>query len=565
MTVAEQTIPVRSEGMEMTTLPGDVVEYRARLPTTIAGNATRLGENTTQEMSSHSGSFAGNRSPTGVKFWLLMLNLGAVLILISIDMNIVATAVPTITDHFHSVADVGWYSSAFRLCQCAFQFVFGKAYRLFSIKRVFLLANVISIVGSLLSGIAVTSTMLILGRAVAGLGAAGLLSGCFIILVQSTDLRRRPMFTGIMGAVEGLATLSAPILGGAIVQSLGWRWCFYINGPIGVVTIMLTIFCFADTPKPGGIERLELKQKISQLDLMSNMLLIPAMTGLFLALSWAGTKYPWNSGPVISPLISFILLTAAFIYNQKRRGNESALPLRIMKHRSIIAGFIFIMCVNSTGSVLEYYLPTYYQVVRGYTPAKSGYMMLPIIIAGTIGSLVHGFGTSIFGYYAPFMVFASTILPIAAGLITTVKINTSFTQLIIYTGFSGLAYGIGFSGPQNAVQTVLVAEDVPLGTSIMLFAQSFGPTVAVAIAQVLFVNQLSTNLNVLIPGISQADLGTSSLNHIVASVSSEKSRDVLIAIDKSLIQTWYLVVGLACTTMIGSLLIEWRSVKSRRD
>ncbi|KAJ5379129.1 efflux pump antibiotic resistance protein [Penicillium cosmopolitanum] len=564
MTAAEPTITARSEGMEMAPLPGNVAENRSRVPTTIASSA--MLENMTQEISDHSGSFfAGKGRPTGVKFWLLMLNLGAVLILISIDMNIVATAVPAITDHFHSVADVGWYSSAFRLCQCAFQFVFGKAYRLFSIKRVFLLANVISIAGSLLCGVASTSTMLIIGRAVAGLGAAGLLSGCFIILVQSTDPRRRPMYTGVMGAVEGLATLSAPILGGAIVQSLGWRWCFYINGPIGVVAIVLTMFCFSDTPKPGDIARLKLKQKISQLDLVSNMLFIPALTGLFLALSWAGTKYPWNSGPVIGPLVSFICLTAAFIYNQKRRGDEAALPLRIMKHRSIIAGFIFIMCVNSTGSVLEYYLPTYYQVVRGYTPAKSGYMMLPIVIAGTIGSLVHGFGTSIFGYYAPFMVFASTMMPIAAGLITTVKINTSFAQLIIYTGFSGLAYGIGFSGPQNAVQTVLAIEDVPLGTSIMLFAQSFGPTVAVAVAQVLFVNQLSTNLNVLMPGIDEADLGKSSLNHIVTSVPLDKSRDVLVAIDKSLIQTWYLVVGLACTTMIGSLMIEWRSVKSRRD
>lgn len=545
----------------MDALPRNVAENIMRVPTTIASSATR--ENTTQRR--HSGSFAEKRSPTGVKFWVLMLNLGAVLILISIDMNIVATAVPAITDHFHSVADVGWYSSAFRLCQCAFQFVFGKAYRLFSIKRVFLLANVISIAGSLLCGVAVTSTMLIIGRAVAGLGAAGLLSGCFIILVQSTDRRRRAMFTGMMGAIEGLATLSAPILGGAIVQSLGWRWCFYINGPIGVVTIVLTIFCFSDTPKSDDIASLEIKQKISQLDLVSNMLFIPALTSLFVALSWAGTKYSWNSGPVIGPLIAFISLTAVFIYNQKRRGDEAALPLRIMKNRSIIAGFIFIMCVNSTGSVLEYYLPTYYQVVRGYTPAKSGYMMLPIIIAGTIGSLVHGIGTSVFGYYAPFMVFASVIMPIGAGLITTVKINTSFAQLIIYTGFCGLAYGIGFSGPQNAVQTVLATEDVPLGTSIMLFAQSFGPTVAIAIAQVLFVNQLSTNLNGIIPGTNETVLGNSSLKNLATNVPLERSRDVLVAIDKSLIQTWYLVVGLACTTMIGSLLIEWRSVKSRRD
>lgn len=506
--------------------------------------------------------------PTGTEFWLILLTVGAVLVLASIDMNIVATAVPSITNHFHTVADVGWYSSAFRLCVCAFQFVFGKAYTLFSVKSLFLFANGISIAGSLLCGTATTSTMLIVGRAVAGLGSAGLFSGCFVILLQSIPLHRRPIFLGIMGGIEGVATLAAPLLGGVLTQSLGWRWCFYINPPMGVVTLLLTTFYFSDTQKPGHIARMTFRQKALQLDLLSNLLFIPALTSLFLAFSWAGTKYPWDSTKVIGPLVTFAVLLAAFLYNQFRRrdmdASAPALPPRIIKRRTIIAGFIFTMCANSTGNILEYYLPTYYQTVRGYSPAKSGYMMFPIIIAATIGSLLHGAGTSAFGYYAPFMVLASIGMPIAAGLMTTFKINTSFVQLILYTAISGLAYGIGFSGPQNALQTVLPAEDVPLGISIMLFAQSFGPAVAVAIAQVLFTNQLSTHLDGLVPGLSRATIENNSLAEIVNSVSPAEVTEVLVAIDKSLVQTWYLVVGLACATMVGSLLIEWRSVKSKR-
>ena len=520
-------------------------------------------ETTVDEMSDPAQSPVQPEYPTGAKIWLIMLTVGAVLILTCIDMNIVATAVPSITDHFHTVADVGWYSSAFRLCLCAFQFVFGKAYTLFSVKRVFLLANAISIAGSLLCGTATTSTMLVVGRAVAGFGSAGLLSGCFAILVQSIPLRRRPMLVGVMGSIEGVATLAAPLLGGALTQSLDWRWCFYINAPIGAVTLLLIICCFSDTRKPSDVACMTFKQKVSQLDLLSNLLFLPALTSLFLAFSWAGSKYPWDSGRVIGPLITFAVLLAAFVYNQFRRGDAAALPPRVIKRRTVIAGFIFIMCANSTGNVLEYYLPTYYQIVCGYSPAKSGYMMLPIIIGATIGSLVHGAGTSAFGYYTPFMLFASTIMPIAAGLITTFKINTSFAQLIMYTAFSGLAYGIGFSGPQNAVQTVLPTEDVPLGLSVMLFAQSFGPAVAVAIAQVLFTNQLSTNLSGLVPRLSRANIEYNGLMEIVTSVPPAKIREVLVGVDESLIQTWYLVVGLACATMVGSLLMEWRSVKSK--
>ncbi|KAF5974820.1 major facilitator superfamily transporter [Fusarium coicis] len=502
--------------------------------------------------------------PTGIKLWLIILSVISILVLASIDMNIVATAVPAITDHFHTVAHVGWYSSAFRLSVCAFQFIFGKAYKLFSVKRIFLLSNVISILGSVLSGAAVSSTMLVVGRAVAGLGSAGLFAGSFIIIVQSTPLRRRPVFLGVLGAAEGLATIAAPLLGGGL-QTLSWRWCFYISAPTGAVSLLLTIFCLSDDQKSGRVTEMSFKQKIAQLDLVSNMLLLPALTSLFLALSWAGAVYSWSSGQVIGTLVTFAVPLGVFAWNQIRRGDTAALLPRIMKQRCVIAGFIFIFCVNSTGVVLEYYLPTYYQLVRGYTPVKSGYMMLPLIIAATVGSLIHGAGTSAFGYYTPFMLFASVIMPIAAGLITTFKIDTSLEKLIAYSALSGLAYGIGFIGPQTAVQTVLPAEDVPLGLSITLFAQSFGPAVSVPIAQVLFTNRLSDNLHGVVPGLNGTHISNSGLTEVVSKVPESATREVLVAIDKSLGQTWYLVAWLASVAIVGSLMTEWRSVKEKRD
>ncbi|OJD28496.1 hypothetical protein ACJ73_00095 [Blastomyces percursus] len=278
------------------------------------------------------------------------------------------------------------------------------------------------------------------------------------------------------------------------------------------------------------------KQKVLQLDMLSNLLLLPSLMSMFLAFSFAGVKYPWNSGQVIGPLVTSAILLVAFIYNQFRLGDGAALPPRVIQHRTVIPGFVFLMCTNSTGNVLEYYLPTSYQTVRGYSPAKSGYMMTPIIVGATIGSLVHGAGMTAFGYYAPFMLFASIIMPIAAGLITTLNITTTFVQLIMYTAFAGLAYGIGFSGPQNA---------------------SFGLAVAIVIVQVLFTNQLWANLNGVVPGLSRTTIENQSLTEILAKAPPNMVREVLVGIDISIIQAWYLVVGLACATIIGSLLIEW--------
>lgn len=167
--------------------------------------------------------------PKGSKFWFTILTLCIVLILGGLDANIVATAVPSITNHFHTVADVGWYSSAFRLCTCAFQFGFAKLYKHFSIKTVFLISNVIFLIGSLFCATAASSSMFIVGRAVTGLGFSGELAGCFAIAVHIVPLSRRPVLMGLLACVESLAIISAPIVGGALTQSLGWRWCFWYS------------------------------------------------------------------------------------------------------------------------------------------------------------------------------------------------------------------------------------------------------------------------------------------------------------------------------------------------
>ncbi|KAJ3497979.1 hypothetical protein NLG97_g1477 [Lecanicillium saksenae] len=349
------------------------------------------------------------------------------------------------------------------------------------------------------------------------------------------------------------------------MASLGWRWCFYLTAPIGAATLVCTWFCFEDSVKPEDVARMSFGRKLVQLDLLSNLIFLPALTSLFLALSWAGTKYPWSDGRVIGTLVTFAVLLGVFVYNQVRRGRAATLPPHIMKHRTVIAGTIFILCMNSADSILDYYLPTYYQVVRHYSPAKSGYMMLPIIAGAIIGSLIHGAGTSAFGYYAPFMLFASILMPVALGLTTTFSGGTKFVQLIAYSFMFGLAYGIGFSGPQNAVQTSLAAEDVPLGLSVILFAQSFGPAVAVTVAQVLFSTKLSSSLGQLNVGFNQTELAEKGLLEIFQGIPSDSIEKALDGFEDSLARAWYLAVGFACMTLLGTLLVEWKSVKTKKD
>ncbi|KAL5048558.1 hypothetical protein BDW71DRAFT_177043 [Aspergillus fruticulosus] len=423
---------------------------------------------------------------------------------------------------------------------------------------------VIFLVGSLLCATAASSIMFIVGRAVTGLGFAGNLAGCFAVAVQILPLDKRPVYVGLMTCVESLAIITAPIVGGALTQSLGWRWCFWINLPIGAVSLAAMFFLLSD-PLTRQEDNLTLIQKIRALDLVSNCLFIPSLTALFIALSWAGTKYPWSDGKVIGLFVVFGVLLITFFLNQYRRGDSAALPFRVIKSRNVIAGFIYTTCTNSMTNVLEWYLPTYYQVVQSRTPGESGYLMIPILVGMMLGLFLHGIGTTTFGYYAPFMIFGSICMPIAAGLMTTYNPHLSLAQIILYSGFAGFSGGIGFQGSQTAVQATLSPGDVNLGIGVILFGQSMGPAVFIAIAQVIFTNELSSSLRDIVPDLTPADIEYHGLGDLKKIVPVQRWDEAVIGIDRSLVRTWYLTIALACTTIVGSLLIEWRSVKQKQS
>lgn len=153
--------------------------------------------------------------PHGFKLFVIMFALCLAVFCVALDMTIVATAIPRISDTFHALQDIGWYGSAYLLTTCAFQLFYGKLYVLFNIKLVFLVALAIFEVGSLVCATAPNSTALIVGRAIAGVGAAGVLSGTFVIIAHSAPVVKRPIYTGISGMMYGLASVLGPLIGGA--------------------------------------------------------------------------------------------------------------------------------------------------------------------------------------------------------------------------------------------------------------------------------------------------------------------------------------------------------------
>ncbi len=203
---------------------------------------------------------------------------------------------------------------------------------------------------------------------------------------------------GLVASGQTLGLVSAPVIGGLLIDAFSWRACFGINLPLGVLCVALTAYGFHD-PVPNPEMVLPFKEKLKRINPLGTLLVVPAISCLLMALQWGGTTYGWNDPRIIVMFILFGVLFSAFGYLQYRQGDNATLPLRILKQRSILAGMWYAGCCNGILAMTEYYISIYFQGVRGFTATKSGLLGLPMIAGFSVTLIAAAVGTTMIGYY----------------------------------------------------------------------------------------------------------------------------------------------------------------------
>ncbi|KAJ6115716.1 hypothetical protein N7523_006133 [Penicillium sp. IBT 18751x] len=491
--------------------------------------------------------------PKGARFVILFLSILAGDFFVGYDSSCVATLTSVISDEFGGLNEIGWYGTSYLLAFCSTVLIYGQIYSFCSMKAAYMASFFVFVIGSAVAASAPNSTAFVVGRALSGLGSAGVFAGSSIIVANTTSLKHRPIYTAMSGGMECMALAFGPVISGAVARYSKWRISFYIIIPVGVAVILSVFFFVHNIERPEHAS-LSNKEKLKRLDVPGFAIFVPWAISVILVLGWAGTEYPWNDWRIILLWSVAGVLLLVFLQVEYRTGDDSMFPLKLLCQRSVAFSSMFTFCNSAALFVTAYY------ATRDASTFDSGLMYLPTAIPFALAILAAGPITSFIGYYTPVMVVGSVLVAVATGLYTTFSLTTPPSEWISYQILYGIGVGLAFQQPYTAVQTVLPDTAVATALVVLSFTQEIGGIVALSIAQNMFTNRLTRNLTREVPGLDPQIV----LNHgalgIKNIVTEGQTAGVKSAYNEAIIDVYYLALALTCLTVVCAVLIEWKSV-----
>ncbi|KAF8850830.1 MFS gliotoxin efflux transporter glia [Acephala macrosclerotiorum] len=438
---------------------------------------------------------------TGLRLFLIMFTISMSTLLVGLEVGIISTAIPVITDKFRRLNDVGWYGSATFLLVGASSPLFGKIYKYLNVKFIYLTSVGIFLVGSVVAAAAPNSASVIVGRALQGLGISGVLGGSALVIKYVAQPKQHPVLIGTWMGVFMVSTILGPVIGGAFTSEVSWRWCFWINLPLGGPIIVLLLL-FLNVPKHIKPAPATWKEIILQLDLPGFSLLLASLVCLTLALQWGGQTKAWSEGPVIVTLVLWVSFTLIFVIVEWLQGLRAIIPLELLKPRITWANALYCYMSNAVDYQVIFYLPIYFQAIHGQSAIMSGVNTIPFLAFFAFGAMVGGAVVGKTHLLQPYQLTSALLMTAGAALFYTLDIDSSKARYIGPQLLFGFGVGLGNQIPMMAVQNFSKLEDVANSTGIMLMCQSISGAYFIAVAQSIFSNCMLHALKTSAPGIS---------------------------------------------------------------
>ncbi|MGI8666450.1 MAG: MDR family MFS transporter [Jatrophihabitans sp.] len=394
---------------------------------------------------------------------VIMSGLMLGMFLASLDQTIVSTALPTIVGDFHRSDLLSWVITSYLLASTASTPLWGKAGDLYGRKRVFQLAIVVFLIGSVLCGAAQNMLELIAFRGVQGIGGGGLISLVFAIIGDVIPPRQRGRYQGYFGAVFGVSSVVGPLAGGFAVDNLSWRFIFYINLPLGILALLVT----------NRVLKLPVRTRQVRIDWWGALLLVLGVSSILLATQSGGTDYPWGSWQIVGLFVLGALLLVGFGVRESM-APEPILPLGLFRLQvfSISNLIAFVSGVSMFGALA--FLPQYLQLVHGVSATESGLLLLPLLVGVLTMSIGSGRYISRTGNYRWFPLVGTTLVTTGLILLTRIGAHTSLVVVGCYILVFGAGLGLFMQVLTLVVQNAVPMSQLGVATSSVTFFRSMG-------------------------------------------------------------------------------------------
>ena len=394
----------------------------------------------------------------------------------SLDQTVVSTSLPVIASNFDALKQSSWVATAYLLTATTFQPLYGRLSDVFGRKFMFVFAIAIYILGAALCFSAQSMIWLIIARGITGIGGGGIMSLVLIIVSDLVSLRDRGKYQGILASVYAIATSLGPILGGSIVDHLGWRFVFFPSIPLGILTLCIILFGLKMPMFQGNAWH-----KLKRLDYPGALTLVFALTTLLLAINWGGQTFPWSSPVIISLFTSFAVFLVAFVLIECYLSVEPIVPMHLLKIRNVSLIFSINFLAGIVFLGIMFYGPMYFQIVRGMNATDSGIHMLPFILALVLCSLGSGAIITVFGRVKPLIVLAMLFLTVGTGLLFSLNINSTKAQEIVYFLLCGIGVGLHIQTTLISAQSSVLPQFMAIITALVNFFRIIGGVIGIAL------------------------------------------------------------------------------------
>jgi len=395
---------------------------------------------------------------------MLAIYLGA------LDQTIVATALPTIGRRFGEIENLSWVVTAYLLTSTAVTPLYGKLSDMHGRRAMMLIGIGVFMVGSLACAVAPNMLMLILGRAVQGMGAGGLLPLAQTIIGDVVLPKERGRYQAYLGSMWMMASITGPLLGGVLSEYLNWSLIFWINIPLGFLAFLAS---------REALKRLPRHERPHKLDILGSLLMVAAAIALLLALTSGGTRFPWSSAPILG---LFALSAALWVVFATRLlwAPEPFLPLNILANQVVRTGTLAAACNVGTMIGLTIFVPLYFESVLGLSSSLSGLFLIPLMVVSNLGSIVAGRGLAVFRHYKRVPMLGLCI-SIASLVLLAWHPYQPLEIVVLHLAAVGIGIGTVYPVCTVAVQNAVPRHQLGIATGTMNFFRALLSAIIVAL------------------------------------------------------------------------------------